>query len=232
MGVNMSLGGRIKRYEKVTRHFATQRMPLIIRVDGKAFHTFTKDMSKPFDNALILAMVRAARDTAEVMQGFKAAYIQSDEVTFCLTDYDKTGSQGWFGYNIQKIISISAATMSVNFNKHLPTNRSPVFDSRAFNVPKEDVVNTFLWRAQDWERNSLQMYARAFFSHKELHKKNKSNIHEMLRKIGKNWITDLRPEEKNGSFIIPDSNGVLTLRQDITPRFEVINKLLQPLIQN
>ncbi|MCK5020012.1 MAG: tRNA(His) guanylyltransferase Thg1 family protein [Candidatus Peribacteraceae bacterium] len=224
-----SLGDRIKRYEAVTRHVATQRMPLIIRVDGRAFHTFTRGMERPFDSQLIQAMINAAIEVAYDMQGFKAAYVQSDEVTFCLTDYDDLETQGWFNYNLSKIISVSAALMSVNFIKQLGTNDVPVFDSRAFNVPIDDVINTFLWRAKDWERNSLQMYARAFFSHKQLHKKKRADMHEMLYKIGKNWALDITPHERNGTFILAHEEGV-EVRGDIEPRYDAIKSAIWPLV--
>jgi len=224
----MSLGDRIKRYELVTRNFATQRTPLIIRVDGRAFHTFTKGMGRPFDSSLMDAMVDAAKDVAEEMQGFKAAYIQSDEVTFCLTDYDSLETQGWFNYNLQKVVSISSALMSVRLIKHLNTDKTPVFDSRAFNVPATDVINVFLWRAKDWERNSLQMYSRSSFSHKDLHGKNRSDMHEMLHKVGKNWTIDLSDQQKNGSFILNTSYG-LDVRYDIQPMYESIKSAFEDL---
>lgn len=222
----MSLGDRIKRYEASSRHFLTPRTPVIIRVDGRAFHTFTKGADKPFDKHIMQSMVLAASAVARDMQGFKAAYVQSDEATFLLTDYDDLETQGWFGYNLSKIISISAALMSVKFNYFYGDGgMNPVFDSRAFNVPKEDVVNTFLWRAQDWERNSLQMYARSFFSHKELHKKNREDIHNMLHEIGKNWTTDLKDIEKNGTFIIA-GEGSSKVKTDILPTYDSVNSAI------
>jgi tRNA(His) 5'-end guanylyltransferase len=101
----------------------------------------------------------------------------------------------------------------------------PVFDSRAFTVPTDDVVNAFLWRAKDWERNSLQMYCRAFFSHKELHLKKRDDMHEMLHSIGRNWARDLSDQEKNGTFIISTDDGNIT-RTDILPNYESINAAL------
>jgi tRNA(His) guanylyltransferase len=221
-----TLGNRIKRYEKTSRFVGTPRTPMIIRVDGKAFHTFTRNCKKPFDIALIEAMRGAAREVGKEMQGFKAAYVQSDEATFLLTDYDQLKTQGWFGYVYAKMISISAASMSVNFNElyseYSGGSSYALFDSRAFNVPVDDVANVFLWRAKDWERNSLQMYARSFFSHKELNKKNSIDIHEMLHGIGKNWTTDLSHTHKNGTFITKDGDYVC----DIKPTYSEINEFI------
>ena len=175
-----SLGDRIKKYERVFKQSAVPNMPVIIRVDGKAFHTFTKRCVRPFDSTIIDSMIEAAVYTAERMQGFKAAYVQSDEVSFALTDYDSFESEGWFDYELPKLISTSAALMSVAFFNAIENRNAlminerniPTFDSRAFTVPRSEVINTFLWRALDWKRNSVQMLAQANFSHKQLHGKN------------------------------------------------------------
>jgi len=229
MQQKQSLGDRIKKYEGVSRQYLTPRMPAIVRVDGRAFHTLTKNADKPFDKNIMESMVQAAVSVAQDMQGFKAAYIQSDEATFLLTDYDELETEGWFNYNLSKIVSISAAVMSVNFKRYYQCDEFPVFDSRAFNVPKEDVVNTFLWRAQDWERNSLQMYSRSFFSHKELHKKNREDMHNMLHDIDKNWTTDLTDMEKNGTFIINTKDG-LVLKKNILPLWYAIDNELRDFV--
>lgn len=229
------LGDRIKKYERASRLYATPRMPVIIRVDGKAFHTFTKYMEKPFDPHLIESMVCAAFKTANELQGCKVAYVQSDEVTFFLSDYDTLESQGWFDYNLSKMISISAATMTAEFIQMInvwdsPYRKPPVFDSRAFNVPKEDVVNTFLWRAKDWERNSLQMYCRSIFSHNELHGKNRDDMRWMLAEKKKSWFADLTGQEKHGTFIVNHPGDGLVTYTDVPASYEAINRLIGDLI--
>lgn len=219
-----SLGDRIKKYEKTNHYQLLSRTPLMIRVDGRAFHTFTKICNRPFDNHFIDSMIFSALDVSKEMQGFKVAYIQSDEVTFCLTDYDTLTTEGWFDYDLAKVISISASLMTINFNHFFGVNSKghyPVFDSRAFSIPVDDVVNAFLWRAKDWNRNSIQMYARSFFSAKQLHKKKIPEIHEMLYSIGKNWSTDLDDIKKNGTFIIGKES-----RYDILPTYESINNAI------
>lgn len=201
-----SLGDRIKGYENVERRYLTRRTPVIIRVDGRAFHTFTATAKKPFDPDLIFCMRTAATHTAKEL-GAKVAYIQSDEASFLLTDFDRLETQALFDNNLQKLVSISASTMTSWFqyswfaNPQRNTAIRPIFDARAFNIPKEEVANYFLWRARDWSRNSLQMFARAHFSQAELHGKRHDEIHEMLHQIGKNWTTDCSPHERNGIFI-------------------------------
>lgn len=218
---NDALGDRMKRYELCTRNFLVRKTPVLIRVDGKAFHTLTKHAEKPFDLVFISAMSQAASDVAAQMQGCKAVYVQSDEATFLLTDYDRVESGAWFDYNVSKLVSITAASMSVAFNKHYNGGLA-VFDARAFNVPREDVANCFLWRAKDWSRNSLQMYARAFFSHKQLHGAGKEAMHEMLHGIGKNWATDISDIERNGRWLLPPDQ----IRDDVLPSYVDIATLL------
>lgn len=236
-----SLGDRMKRYEAVSKGLLTPKMPVIIRVDGKAFHTFTKHFDKPFSKALMNSMDAAAHSLAQEMQGCVACYVQSDEATFLLTDWENTETQGWFNYNHQKIVSLSAAYMSIFFNEAIEawfeyidkprTVRSAIFDSRAFNVPREDVVNCFLWRMKDWHRNSVQMYARQFFSHKELHKKSLDDIHDMLYAKGKNWVRDLEDREKNGTLFVKYPQGEMTKFQTVQPNFPHVDTFIGPLLR-
>jgi len=232
-----NLGNRMKSYENVYRNYLIPRMPVIVRVDGKAFSTFTKSCEKPFDAGFIDAMRDSAFVLAKEIQGFKFGYIQSDEASFVLTDYDTFETQGWFGYNINKMVSVSASIMTANFNyyfnKYKPSNtKMAYFDSRAFNVPREDVINAIYWRAKDWERNSISMYCSNFYSHKQMYKKNREDMHEMLHSIGKNWTTNLSDREKNGTFIYKDTTSInsLSVRNDIHPEYLQISSNFESLL--
>ena len=192
-----------QNYENRYRFYLTRRTPVIIRLDGKAFHALTEKCKKPFDGFFIRTMLDTARYVCNKIQGAKCAYIQSDEISILLTDFDKLNTQAWFDYNLQKIVSISAAYASTEFSRIYfgkNSNLIAVFDSRAFNVPKEEVCNYFIWRQQDWIRNSIQMLAQAHYSHKELHKKNTKDMHEMLYAKNVNWA-NLPNVCKNGAFI-------------------------------
>lgn len=225
-----SLGDRMKVYEKTFSTRAVKRTPLMVRVDGRAFHTFTKYATRPFDNTIMNSMVHAAREVAKEIQGFKVAYVQSDEATFVMTDYDELETQGWFDYKIQKIVSITAALMSVHFNNYyslvmkLPFKSIPVFDSRAYTIPREEVVNAFLWRAQDWKRNSIQMIAQYYFSHQQLHGKNVLDMTKMLSDMGVEVNRDFTDQERNGTFIIND--GEFKDRYDVIPSYDNINQTI------
>lgn len=226
-----SLGDRIKQYEEVYQYKLTPRSCLFIRVDGKAFHTYTRNFKRPFDWTLMDAMTTAACKTAEEMQGFKGAFVQSDEATFMLTDFDTLQTQGWFGYELAKVISISASAFTAHFNqymldKYVQQPTPAMFDSRAFIVPKEDAANVFIWRQKDWTRNSIQMLARMHFSHKELNQKSVSGMHEMLHTKGINWA-DLAPQEKNGTFI--DKHG---LKRYEPWTYETLSEHLFPVVED
>lgn len=208
------LGNRVKRYEQASRYWLSPRQPVMIRVDGRAFHTFTRRMDRPFDQDLMDVMEYATRQTAKDMMGFKLAYTQSDEATFLITDYDRLTSQGWFDYELNKVVSLSASLFTAHFHQEIEkfivcrgmrVGNMATFDSRAFTVPADDVPNVFVWRQRDWERNSLAMLAQANFSHKQLIGKKRQDMHDILHEIGVNWA-DLSPREKNGTFILRDGS--------------------------
>jgi tRNA(His) 5'-end guanylyltransferase len=233
----LSLENRMKAYEFANRNWLTPKTPVVIRVDGRSFHSFTKGMKRPYDEDLINSMVWAATQTAIDIQGFKVGYVQSDEATFVVTDYDSYQTDAWFNYNIQKVVSLSASGMSVEFlsdlhwKRKVPQKRKlPRFDSRAFNAPVHEITNILLWRAKDWERNSLSMFARSVFSHKQLDKKSQAEVHEMLHQKGYNWTMQTTNQQKNGTYLIRTEDGIIA-RSDILPKFDEIDKIVKPLVQ-
>lgn len=194
-----SLGDRMRgNYESRMQLSLIRRMPVIIRLDGRCFHTLTRHCEKPFDDGLADCMANTSLFLCSEIQGVKCAYLQSDEMSFLLADFDTLATMAWFDYNIQKVVSVSASLASVKFSELW--GQSACFDSRVFNIPKEEVANYFVWRQKDWIRNSVAMLAQAHFSHKQLHKMGQSDMHEMLHEKGVNW-NDLEPKWKNGQFI-------------------------------
>lgn len=202
-----AIGDRMKRYEAVSQGFLTPNTPVFVRVDGRAFHTYTRGCAKPFDFDLIEAMIHAARNTAKDMHGFVLGYMQSDEATFMLSDYERTETQGWFGYETSKIVSLSASLFTAHFNAHVQTLDAgkqfglATFDARAFNVPLDDAPNVFVWRQKDWERNWVSMLARSQFSAKQLHGKSRREVMEM---VSPESLMFLEPVIEHGTFLFPD----------------------------
>lgn len=202
---NDSLGDRMKSYEDAYRLSLPIRMPVILRIDGKAFHSYTKDCEKPVDNDLVKCMNDTASYLCKNVQGCQLAYVQSDEISLLLVNYKELDSQSWFDNNLQKMVSISSALASSYFtsisNKIFGEIKLAQFDSRAFVLPKEDVCNYFIWRQQDATRNSVQMLARSLYSHKECDNLNNSELQELCWKKGENW-NDCPTSQKRGRCIV------------------------------
>ena len=112
-----SLGDRMKAYEHINRTYLPKRMPVIIRLDGCHFHTFTRGFAKPFDEMLISTMRETALELCKAIEGVKLAYTQSDEITLLLTNNDTWETQPWFGNNIQKMTSVAASLATLHFNR-------------------------------------------------------------------------------------------------------------------
>lgn len=202
-----SLGDRMKRnYEDISRIKLTRRTPVIVRLDGKAFHTLTRSYDKPFDHMFIDHMVRAAETLFKFIGGnLKLAYVQSDEVSLLLTDWDKLTTEAFFDYNIQKLVSTVASQLSVSFS--IFSGRPALFDARAFNIPKEEVCNYFIWRQQDWMRNSVQMLGQKYMSHNHLNGMSQERVkEELLTRFGVSWL-DMPDQLKYGTCIEPGETG-------------------------
>ena len=223
-----ALGDRMKGfYEDRYRIYLTRRMPVIIRVDGNAFHTFTRGLDKPFDHDFMKIMQYTCKDLCEFIQGCVGGYVQSDEISLLLVDYNTITTDAWFDYNLQKVTSLAAARATLTFNRlvgelvnnlyemeNLAQNpgfskkinlwesktEKTIFDARAFNIPKEEVTNYFIWRQKDATRNSIQAAGQAVFRHSELNGKSQFDIQEMLFQKGINW-NDYTTPEKRGTFV-------------------------------
>lgn len=179
------ISDRMKNYENIYKYSLTPLMPVILRIDGKAFHTFTRGHIKPFDTGLIDCMTNTAKELVKNIQGAKFGYVQSDEISIVLIYYNNRDSAAWFANELQKMVSISASMATGYFNYYYRKefendNKMAFFDSRAFCIPEFDVVNYFIWRQRDWQKNSIQMLARHYFSQKELLNKNGTEMIEML----------------------------------------------------
>lgn len=196
-----SLGNRMKNnYEDRAKIYLYRRMPVIIRLDGKAFHTLTCRCEEPFDKNFADCMDNTMIEVMKEAMGAKVGYVQSDEISILLTDYITHETQAWFDNQIQKICSVSASIASVAFTQAF--GRKAYFDCRVFNIPCAEVCNYFIWRQQDWMRNSIQMLARAHFSQKQLHLKTIPLMYEMLHEKGVNWTVDVEDRFKNGGVYV------------------------------
>ena len=222
------LGDRMKDfYEDRTRFKLARRTNTIIRIDGKAFHTYTKGLERPFDLGFMEDMNKTTEYLCQNIQGAKFGYVQSDEISILITDYDDISTHAWFDGNLQKMSSIAASLATAKFNQlrmarfarnsgiepkfrdesyiaesEIQNFKLAMFDARVFQIPyHEEVFNYFIWRQQDASRNSISSVAQANFSAKELNGKKTSDMQDLLMlEKGINW-NDFSPREKRGSLI-------------------------------
>ena len=192
----MKIDDRMKAYEEATRFKLGIRQPVIIRLDGVAFHTLTKEAQclKPYDADFAKAMT----DTANyLIQNTPArmAYTQSDEISLLFIDYNKFDSQQWYGGVIQKMASVAASMASTQFNDeccYYAGGGVGHFDARVFPVPERDIENYFIWRQKDCMRNAISGAAQAKFPHKELQNKSTKDMLEMIGNDINNYPVSFR----------------------------------------
>ena len=230
------LGDRMKNfYEDRTRISLPRRTYTIIRIDGKAFHTYTKGLKRPFDADLIADMNATASYLCKEIMGAKLAYVQSDEISVLLTDFDDLGTQAWFDNNLQKMASIAASMATSEFNRlrlariinsneenpikllMIEKKTMAMFDARVFQIPTlTEVMNYFIWRQQDATRNSISSVAQSLYSHKELNGVSGDQKQEMIFQKGINW-NDYSYREKRGGVItkVTYVNGVQSKMYEI-----------------
>ena len=213
------LGERMKEfYEDRFRYKLPRRAYTIMRVDGKAFHTYTRGLERPFDDGLINDMNDTAVYLCKNIMGAKMAYVQSDEISILITDFDTQDTQAWFDYNVQKMTSIAASLATSEFNRlrvlrmmnesqtpnyiNLVQNfKMANFDARVFQIPSRiEVYNMFLWRQLDATRNSISSVAQSLYSHNELNGKSTNEMQEMIYQKGINW-NDYDFRKKRGAII-------------------------------
>lgn len=242
-----TLDDRMKNaYEHRYRMYLPDRIPVILRLDGRAFHSFTRGLKKPFDALFIKTMQDTMEYLCSNIQGCKFGYVESDEISLCLWNWSKNESDAWFGNNLQKMVSISASMAGVAFNKcweknateYISSNETdneneqkyqvtisnkakmlmPVFDSRAFIIPAEEVHNYFVWRQNDCMRNSIQGLAQSLYSEREIHRINTSKLqNKMFSEKGVNW-NDYSVVERRGTCIYKVPTKVIGLNGEVVVR--------------
>ena len=221
-----NIGNRMKEnYENPAKTRLMKRVPVIVRLDMRAGHTFTKGFDKPFDEVFMYSMIDTTNYLVNSTQGCTLGYVQSDEISLLLTDYATFTSEPYFDYEVEKICSTLASTATLRFNRafsyhyasyrettvnpltellqayNTAEDRGATFDCRCFNIPKEEVTNYFLWRQLDAIRNSIQSLGRKYFSSKALYGLNCNEIKALLKECFQVDWDDLYVTEKRGTFI-------------------------------
>lgn len=197
-----TLHDRMKEYESITKTNLMKRTPVIVRVDGRAFHTFTKGFVKPFDTLFLEAMRETALDLFKNIPYVKFAYTESDEISLILLENDFVNDTPFFDNDLQKIVSLTSSMATLYFNNNfvkvieryaksgvdvsIYRNKynKATFDSRAFNIPFFEVDNYILDRQLDSKRNSLNAYAQSLYSAKALFGKKHDDLINLLHDKG------------------------------------------------
>ena len=246
--MNDLLGARMKfQYEDRFRYKLLRRVPTIIRIDGKAFHTYTRGLNKPFDEGFIEDMQETMRFLCKEIQGVKLGYCQSDEISLLITDYDTINTSAWFDYNLQKMCSVSASLTTSEFNRlrimrnmeffNLDSDVAKMlvygmtmanFDSRVFQIADlEEVVNYFIWRYFDAKRNSISMLTQSLYSPKELEGKNTTMQQQMCLDKGQDW-NELHWSKRVGSVCLyQDQSWQIVERPDNDEFRNIVKELIK-----
>lgn len=255
----LTLSERMKMfYESRAQTSLVNFIPVVIRLDGKAAHTFTKGFKKPFDECFSNAMVNTLLYLCKNIQNCRIGYTQSDEISLILLE-PKINSQSWFDNKVQKIVSIASSMCTLWFNRYFQLelekyqeehyknevwddpnlakayakalNSGLLFDARCFNIPKEEVVNMLIWRQSDAYRNSIQSIARYLYGHKQILGKSNKELVEQMEKEGIDLMV-YGAKYLYGSCVLKDDEGKWRIDEN-TPMFQenknYINNSLKPL---
>ncbi len=203
---NDSLGNRMKEYEMAEAgRMLIPGLPIMLRLDGKGFSTFTRGLERPFDKRLTDLMVATTKFLVEETNAI-VGYHQSDEISLVLFT-EKPESQLFFDGRIQKLTSVVSSMATAYFNRNLEVSlpekkdKFAYFDCRVWNVPNlVEAANTLVWRELDATKNAISMAAQHYYSHKELQNKNGKEKQEMLFQKGVNF-NDYPSFFKRGSYI-------------------------------
>lgn len=225
-----SLRSRIKAYEEASNYKLINGLPVVIRLDGKAFRTFTRDFKKPYDEIVSSCMQSAMLKVCKEAQNCVMGYTQSDEITIIVCDYLSQDATAWFNNRKSKIEPTTASMVTLAFYKQLmkevlkykeklddeslekeskyiralekAIDSDVCFDSRAFNVPQYEIANIFIDRQGDAERNSIQMLAQSVLGKKEIKGISNKKLQDiMFTEKGVNW-NDVPTKFKRGSCCI------------------------------
>jgi tRNA(His) guanylyltransferase len=186
-----SFGDRMKMYEGMeANRILLPGLPVCVRLDGRAFHTFTRGLERPYDERLSCMMIETTKRLVDDTHAL-IGYTQSDEISLIYAPA-VTSEELLFGGRVSKLTSTLASIATAHFNELrrelLPNKGIATFDCRVWTVPsKEEAVNSLLWREQDATKNSISMAASAYYSHKELQGKSGSQKQELLFQKGINW---------------------------------------------
>ena len=204
-----------EKFEQRQTIYLLRGMPVIGRLDGIKFSSYTAELNDKFSHEFMEVMNETGIFLAKLIQGCQMLYIQSDEISVLLHDYKNLQSEAWRNYNLNKMISDSASEAGARFSlnswkiwgdktRKIENQRFAKFDSRFTNYSEKEVNNYFVARQRDCIKNSIQALGQTLFTHKELDRKNMSQVQDMCFEKGHNW-NDLPVSYKRGRCIIKEN---------------------------
>lgn len=233
-----TLGERMKMWEHVHRYVVDADDYVLLRLDGKAFHSYTKGLDRPFDKGLMAAMDSTMKSLCDEIQGVRLGYCQSDEISLLITRGEEK-SELWMGGVEAKMLSLSAAIASTSFNRarqHQGFDRKPaLFDSRVWTLPNtdeglDDVENYFIWRQRDAIKNSVTMAASAHFSHRFLLDKNTAERAQLLNEAGHPWAELPKGFRQGRMCLRRETTGSITWTHKITGEVTTEDVVRRPFV--
>lgn len=182
MSDKTTLGDRMKQYERTFQQTLPRRAYTLMRLDGRAFHSYLKGAAKPFDFGFMGSMDLLAIRLCQEIAGARFAYVQSDEISILLTDFEHNDTCPWVGGRVDKLTSLSASLAGAYFTRIRGDRPElPTFDCRVWSMADQvEVANYFLWRQRDAVRNSIQMVGQNYFTQAQLFGRSTDQIQEML----------------------------------------------------
>lgn len=191
-----TLGDRMKLFERTTRQVLDRDQYAVVRVDGRAFHSYLRNSPRPFDLTFMEDMDAVGVALCQEISGAVLGYVQSDEVSIVISTVrphvgrtgERTFIHPWFGGQVQKIVSVTASIATATLLQRRPGPALPLFDSRVFNMGTDaDVRDYLIWRGRDAVRNSVSMAAQARFDHRDLLGVSTDAMLVMLEEAGEPW---------------------------------------------
>lgn len=191
----------MKDYEVYSSLKVPKNSKIIIRLDGRSFHTLARDLdlTKPYDENFYRVMSEVCRDLYEEFSPL-FVYTFSDEISLL---FDKLPFDG----RIEKINSVIASFTSSSFVIHYNTDfkKPPAFDSRIVPINDEVILKYFRWRQDESWRNCVNSHGISYFkskypnnvAHEKINGMKLNDIHELLFQNGIN-LNDVDTYKKRG----------------------------------
>lgn len=234
----MSLGDRMKEYENVTNTNLIHRMPIMVRCDGRAFHSFCSGMNKPYDDIFIELMDTLTKYLLVSVPDCEIAYVESDEITLCLFPYKTYATTPFFDGRVQKLCSTLAAMATWKFNQILLewskgddaskktfaevySSKVAMFDCRVWNLPREEVLNCLLWRQQDSKRNAILTAGQTWIGKKKIHALKTTEVIDKLKEIGIDYWEAIPKYYHYGRTFIHNSDKTNWIFDNLEDRAEL-----------